>query len=103
MVDQTQVRLLAPAALVVFFIAFVVVVATSGGGDEPVGRTGAAAPTATVRKPAPRPRRTYVVRVGDNLQRISDRFGIPVDDLRRLNPDLDPQALGVGQRIRLRR
>jgi hypothetical protein len=28
---------------------------------------------------------------------------VPLDEILRLNPDLDPQSLSPGQRIRLRR
>jgi hypothetical protein len=47
-------------------------------------------------------RRFYVVRAGDNLALIAERTGVPLETLRELNPDLDPQALVTGQRVRLR-
>jgi LysM repeat protein len=42
------------------------------------------------------------VRAGDNLALIAERTGVPLETLRELNPDLDPQALVTGQRVRLR-
>lgn len=44
----------------------------------------------------------YVVREGDSFAGISERTGIPVETLQELNPDIDPQALQSGQRLRLR-
>jgi LysM repeat protein len=32
---------------------------------------------------------------------VSERTGVSVDTLQELNPDIDPQSLQVGQRIRL--
>lgn len=43
----------------------------------------------------------YSVRSGDTLAEIADRFGTTVDRLMELNPGLDPQALRVGQPIRI--
>jgi LysM repeat protein len=42
------------------------------------------------------------VRAGDNLALIAERTGISLEELRALNPTLDPQGLVTGQRIRLR-
>jgi LysM repeat protein len=44
----------------------------------------------------------YTVKTGDTLGRIAAKTGVPVARLQRLNPQLDPQALVSGQRIRLR-
>ena len=53
--------------------------------------------------PAPKTRAPYyVVRQGDTLSLIAERTGITMDELERLNPDLDPEALSLGARIRLR-
>jgi len=48
------------------------------------------------------PRRTYVIRAGDTLEAVAARTGVPVHELRKLNPNLQPTALFIGQRIRLR-
>jgi Tfp pilus assembly protein FimV len=100
-------RLLAPLALVLFALAFLGIVFTSGTGDdngdqEPrAGRQAADQRERTTT--APRPRRTfYTVKVGDTLGGIAETTGVPVETLLELNPELDPQALVSGQRIRLR-
>ena len=101
-------RLLAPIALVLVTIAFLGVVMTSGGSDggDGDGNSQAQRPSGGQRErttTAPRPRRTfYTVEVGDTLGGIAETTGVPVETLLELNPDLDPQALVSGQRIRLR-
>jgi LysM repeat protein len=101
-------RLLAPVALVLFAVAFFGVILTSGGsGDGNGGDRSQAERSATNQQERtttqPRPRKTfYTVKVGDTLGGIAETTGVPVEQLLELNPDLDPQALVSGQRIRLR-
>jgi teichoic acid transport system ATP-binding protein len=47
--------------------------------------------------------KNYTVKSGDTLGMISEQTGVSIEDLQELNPDLDPQSLTVGDRIRLRR
>jgi len=72
------------------------------------GETVQPAPAAPVVQPAPQKAQTksarataYSVRRGDTLGVIADRFGTSVDRLMELNPGIDPQALRVGQPIRV--
>jgi LysM repeat protein len=100
-------RLIAPLALVLVTIAFFGVVLTSSTGDENGDRESRAGRQAGDQRQrtttAPRPRRTfYMVKVGDTLGGIAETTGVTVETLLELNPDLDPQALVSGQRIRLR-
>ena len=108
---RSPARLLAPIALVAFAIALLLVVGASSldGGDDDAG--GGAADTAesvesegTSTADAPeRPRkRTYVVKAGDNLDVIAEKTGVPTETLEELNPELDPFALDIGQKITLR-
>jgi LysM repeat protein len=55
-------------------------------------------PTETER----RRRRYYRVKPGDLLETIAAEFNTTPERLLELNPGIDPQALQVGQRIRLR-
>lgn len=110
---QTSLRVLAPAALVLFAIAFLVIVVASlaGGGSssKPVERVPAAKAHKRDRKTSPskttdRTRvnaRFYTVRPGDNLSAIAAKTGVSVDTLLQLNPSLDPQGLVNGQRLKL--
>lgn len=44
-------------------------------------------------------RNFYVIRRGDTLRAIAASFGVSQSDIVRLNPDLDPRNLSVGQII----
>lgn len=110
---RSPARLLAPLALVAFAVALLVVLGGGGGGkgddggsdagagsDEPVATDTA---TETAPKADARPRkRTYTVAAGDNLDVISEKTGVPTETLEELNPELDPFALDIGQKITLR-
>jgi LysM repeat protein len=48
-----------------------------------------------------RARKVYVVKQGDILTTVSEKTGVSVERLQELNPDLDPQSLQVGQRLKL--
>lgn len=105
-------RLLAPLALVAFAFALFLVVATSDTEDESASESGQRASqreesraqtTETSAEEVPRvPGRFYTVQTGDTLAGIAETVGVSVTRLQELNPELDPQALVSGQRIRLR-
>lgn len=101
-------RLAAPLALAVVAIAFLFVVATSGTGDRNGGESASdtsertSTEQRTERKPAPRRASTYTVKTGDTLGAIAEKTGLDVQTLQDLNPELDPQALVSGQKIKLR-
>jgi hypothetical protein len=110
---QSSIRLLAPAALALFAVIFLVVVISSlGGGDEGSGTSERPAAARERRADAERDRspareqrgspRFHVVKPGDNLAAIAQERGVPLEELRLLNPELDPQGLVAGQRVRLR-
>ena len=104
-------RFLAPLALIAFTVAVLAIVMGSGvtGDDSSSGNTGASdLPAATDRtntttgpkqKKTPR---TYTIRANDTLSGIAARWGTTVEKLQELNPDLDPQGLVAGQKIKLR-
>jgi LysM repeat protein len=106
-------RIAAPLALAVVVVAVYMIVQDNrstdtdgGGGTTSIQQTTNGAPTATVgngKSPAKkRSRRVYVVKSGDLLSTVAEKTGLTVDELQELNPDLDPQALQVGQRLKLR-
>jgi LysM repeat protein len=98
-------RLVAPAALLLTLAAIGYVIGTSTGSD---GDDGAAAPQSGEtqaqgeRQQARRRRPFYRVKLNDTLGLIAEKTEVPVERLQELNPELDPQNLVVGQRIRLR-
>lgn len=115
-------RFLAPLALLaaVMAVALVVSSATGGEDDGDSGRpasssstsergssstgkaaTGETATGATTGGGSSR--KTYRVKPGDTLGSIAEANGLSIEELQELNPDVDPQSLTVGQRLRLRR
>ena len=110
MAGRSPARFLAPLALVAVVIALLMVVSSSkddtGTGDKP-GQTNSrsTATPAKGSKSSQRERkgpRRYTVKSGDTPSSIADKTGVPLEEILRLNPDLDPQTLSPGQRIRLR-
>ena len=112
--SRSPLRLLAPIAIVVFALALVVVLSSTGGDEEgrsdrevtaskqrDLGRT-----TGERRRPRRRegrlPQDTYIVKTNDTLAGIAQKTGVPIERIRELNPELDPQALIAGQKIKLR-
>lgn len=70
--------------------------------DQP-GKSSSAPATASVTTvPSSGKPLYYRVRNGDTLGAVAQRFNTTVDDLRALNPGVDPNALRIGQRLRVR-
>jgi len=102
-------RFLAPLALVAFALAVVLIVVASsgsgdgGGGDGDAARGGnSGTGTSSTQTTPRRTRATYTVKTGDTLGAIAEKTGVTVERLQTLNPELDPQALLSGQKIKLR-
>ena len=108
--------MLAPMALIAAGLALVLIVASGGGSgssSSPSGSTKqekrdlgvSAAQRKKQRSQASQgklPGNVYVVKTGDTLGAIAEKTGVPVEKLQQLNPELDPQALVSGQKIKLR-
>jgi LysM repeat protein len=102
---RSPARLLAPLALLLAVAAVLVVIQASTGSDDSNegDRTSAEQTTPTERKERPvRQRASYTVKLNDTLGLIAEKTGVSVERIQELNPDLDPQNLIVGQRIKLR-
>jgi teichoic acid transport system ATP-binding protein len=124
-----QGRWLAPLALlgVLLAVAFIVTSSTGGGSDEQPAasqdaqsetqtRTGTETgeradrkasrerPPASTTSTTPRTgKETYEVQTGDTFGSIAEETGVSVEELQELNPTVDPQALTVGQDLKLAR
>jgi LysM repeat protein len=106
MAGRSPARFLAPLALVAFVIALFLVVTNSRPDSEsPAGSSNSSDTrpnsTPSAKKERKGPRR-YRVKEGDTPSSIAEKTGVPLEEILRLNPDLDPQTLSPGQRIRLR-
>jgi LysM repeat protein len=112
MARRSPARYLAPLALVAVSVALYTVVSSNLSGDEqsstpsePADTRPASSPNGddgeeSTRRKGPR---RYTVKPGDTPSSIADETGVPLEEILRLNPDLDPQTLSPGQRLRLRR
>jgi|SRR5215208_1019286 len=111
MAGRSPARFLAPLALVVFALALYIVVNKTtnddgGGGSQQTNQPAGATPTPKAgkqgtgkKKKAPK---TYTVKAGDTPSGIAEKVGVPLDEILKLNPDLDPQALVPGTELKLR-
>ena len=104
-------RLLAPLALIAIAVAVLAIVMGScvTGHDSSSDSTGArdlpAATGKTNTSTAPKKQKTpatYTIKANDTLSGIAARWGTTVEKLQELNPELDPQGLVAGQKIKLR-
>jgi LysM repeat protein len=62
----------------------------------------ASTPTATTTTIPVPSRRYYLLRQGETISDVALRFDTTVEQLLALNPGIEPNALRVGQRIRVR-
>lgn len=74
------------------------------GLDEGAKNDVSSPPSATRPAPSGQPAtsRFYRIRRGDTLAVIAPRFGLTEAQLIELNPAIEPTALRIGQRIRVR-
>jgi LysM domain len=74
----------------------------SGFGDDPSSAPAQAPPRAEQRTGVKRAAaRLHIVSSGDTLGGIAERYDTTVARLQKLNPHVDPQALRVGQELRV--
>jgi len=104
---RSAARLLAPLALLLVAGAVGLVVQRYTGPDEDdggdtAGRTIETPPPRDGTRQQPPRRKFYRVKLNDTLGLIAEKTDVPVERIQELNPELDPQNLVVGQRIRLR-
>jgi LysM repeat protein len=106
MAARSPARFLAPLALVAVVVALYLVVSpkSSDGGGSNSGAPAATQPTATPAKKHHKHKKhaTYTVKPGDTPSGIAQSTGVPLSKLEELNPNLDPQALAPGTKLKLR-
>ena len=102
-------RLLALLALIAFSVAVAAIVLRSEVVRDDDSETAGARdlPAATERDRAQEKKRkrtpaTYTIKANDTLSGIAEKNGTTVERLQELNPQLDPQGLVAGQKIKLR-
>lgn len=94
--------ILAPLGLIAVFVVALMLVR---GALEPPS-PAAAEPTVTATAPTPTVDASvpaiYSIRKGDTLSTIADRYGLTTDYIVELNPNLNPMALTIHAKVRLR-
>jgi LysM repeat protein len=102
--SKAPARALAVIGLVAGFAVLIVLISSAlDGGDSNEVRqrssNGSTTREAQSGKEAPA---TYVVQNGDTLISIAHRTGVPVARIEQLNPEVDPQILISGEKLKLR-
>jgi LysM repeat protein len=96
-------RIFAALALLGAVLVVVVVIASGTGGDSssehPQQTRTAKHEEHRSEEPPPA---TYVVQTGDTLTSIAHETGVPVAEILALNPEVDPQILIAGEKLKLR-
>jgi LysM repeat protein len=96
-------RVLAVTALVIAFVVAIVAISGSLGGDDSSGSRGGKHGSKPAHKTHPKQvPASYEVESGDTLISIAHRTGVPVVTIEKLNPEVDPQSLIVGEQLKLR-
>jgi LysM repeat protein len=95
-------RILAALALVAAVVAVVVAVSNGIGGNSSSGshHGGQTAKQEPVHHRTKA--KTYTVKTGDTLIAISHHTGVPIFEIKALNPEVDPQILIAGETLKLR-
>ncbi|MGD0273801.1 MAG: LysM domain-containing protein [Gaiellaceae bacterium] len=96
-------------APIVFLLAVTIFVLILRGGfgggsdSKPVRAKPSTTASSTVTNTSPRTvtTRLYTIRSGDTLGAVAIHFGVSVDDIMALNPNIEPTALRVGQKIKV--
>jgi LysM repeat protein len=101
MVARSRGRWLAPIALLGALVAIGLLLRGELRSNPHAPATPSVS-TSTSRTTAGPPPAVYVVKEGDSLSKIAAKTGVPVGQLEALNPNVDPNVLHTGQRLRLR-
>jgi LysM repeat protein len=96
-------RIAAASALVLAMVVAIVVIGSATGGDSsgPGERNHGGSSTHRTAKKRHVPA-SYEVQSGDTLTSIAHETGVPVGEIEALNPQVDPQILIAGEKLKLR-
>lgn len=103
--SSVSARVVAVTALVCGVAVLLFVVATSFSGSDsgdsgkPAGHNQVVNGDGGGKSSVPS---SYVVQSGDTLTSIAHQTGVPVSEILKLNPGVDPQILISGERLKLR-
>jgi LysM repeat protein len=94
-------RILAPLALAAALIAVLIVISGSSSSSDEQSHKHHKGGNGKPDQSQQADQDTYVVQSGDTLEGISQKTGVGVAQLQRLNPDVDTQALAPGSTLKL--
>jgi len=101
--SSSTARIAAAGALALAAILAIVVIGSAiGGGSSTSGKRGhgrAGHHKLAKKRHVPA---SYEVQSGDTLISIAHRTGVPVREIEALNPQVDPQILIAGEKLKLR-
>jgi LysM repeat protein len=98
-------RALAAIAVVGGFVVVFVLIGAAlsdGGDDSGDGQHRGARHSKQATKPQKEAPASYEIESGDTLTSIAHETGVPVAQIERLNPGVDPQILVAGEKLKLR-
>jgi LysM repeat protein len=98
-------RIVATIVLVAAFVLAIVVISGALGGGDSNGSDGQGGNGKASRSEGSPERHvpaTYVVKSGDTLIAIAHENGVSVARIEALNPEVDPQILIAGEKLKLR-
>ncbi len=93
-------RIFAIVALAAAVVAVLLIV--SGAVEDSDKKSGNKTHQQSQHKQPRTTKAIYVVKPGDTLTAIAGKTGIPVTELKELNPEVDPQILVEGEKLKLR-
>ena len=102
MLARNRARYLAPVALAAVIGGTYLVVHSGLKPKQPAAQTQQVKRLSPAHRRDAR-RRFYSVQPGDNLTSVARKTGMTLSALEAMNPNLDPNSLQTGQRLRLRR
>ena len=98
----TEARRYAAPVLILLVATIGALVVRAATAEEPAVKAKAKPPPAQAPVKVKRAvARLHIVSSGDTLGGIADRYDTTVERLQALNPNVDPQALRVGQELRV--
>ncbi|HUC00160.1 MAG TPA: LysM peptidoglycan-binding domain-containing protein [Solirubrobacterales bacterium] len=95
-------RLLAVLALVGAIVALVILIPPALKDNNDDSKKSSNHPAEQQPKKQRTKAKTYVVETGDTLIGIAHKTGVPISEIRALNPEIDPQILIAGETLKLR-
>jgi LysM repeat protein len=95
-------RIAAALALVAAVLIVVVVVGAAMSDDSSSREQQTERPAKKHKQQQKSKAKTYTIESGDTLTAIAQKTDVPVAELIRLNPGVDPQILTAGETLKLR-